>query len=224
MSNSIYIITNTVTDKVYIGQTSRSFEIRKSEHIRYYETLDYHIYRAMRKYGIDKFSIDPICSVPNVDNLNELEIQFIKEYDSFHNGYNMTLGGNEEKMSQTIRDKISKSKTGTKRSKHSCLKQSKTITGVKRPDLMGNNIKRSGCLNYQFKGYYHTPFGKLTSANDIINLTHLLSCGSIKRWCKNSDKIIYSRSITGSQYLQSLDESPLGKTFKEIGFWFDPLH
>ena len=51
MSNSIYIIRNTITDKVYIGQTIRSLECRWNRHKRDSKTYNTHLYKAMRKYG-----------------------------------------------------------------------------------------------------------------------------------------------------------------------------
>ena len=195
MSNSIYIITNTITDKVYIGQTSRNFEIRKSEHFKHHQLVDTHIYRAMRKYGADKFTITSLCSVPNIDDLDSLEKFFIREYDSFHNGYNMTSGG-----------------IGTRNYHHK--NSTRKIIGD----------KKLGKLNYLFKGYYHTPFGVLESVSEIYKHTGLINQASIHNWClKYSDRLISNNSICQSKYLKSLDEPPLGKTFKELGFWFEPI-
>lgn len=54
---------------------------------------NYHLYRSMRKYGIDnfEFSILEECAI---SELNEREKFWIQYYDSFFNGYNTTLGGN----------------------------------------------------------------------------------------------------------------------------------
>lgn len=58
-------------------------------HIEY---LDYHLYRAMRYYGIDNFYIVQLEEVED-NELNDREKYWIDKYDSFQNGYNMTLGG-----------------------------------------------------------------------------------------------------------------------------------
>lgn len=86
------------------------------------------------------------------------------------------------------------------------------------------SISRVGKLNPRFKGYYHTPFGIFESRRlSIKNITHM--SGEIAtRWCKNPDKIISSNSLSQSKYLKSLKESPLGKTFNELGFWFEPIY
>ena len=51
----IYKITNTVNDKVYIGQTIQQLKRRWNQHCCYSKFSDVHLYRAMRAYGIDKF-------------------------------------------------------------------------------------------------------------------------------------------------------------------------
>ena len=48
------------------------------------------LYRAMKKYGIDAFHISLI---EETDFPNEREIYWIQQYNSYHNGYNATIGG-----------------------------------------------------------------------------------------------------------------------------------
>ena len=90
----IYKITNTTNDKCYIGQ-SRDIEARWTKHLSIYKhnsTPECELYRAFKKYGIKQFTFEVIeeCSI---EELNEREIYWIAHYDSFYNGYNMTLGG-----------------------------------------------------------------------------------------------------------------------------------
>lgn len=93
----IYKIINNINKKVYIGQTKRTIEIRWKQHLREYKDKDYALYKAMRKYGIENFTIEVIenCSE---EELNEKEEFYIRKYNSHinfekSNGYNMTLGG-----------------------------------------------------------------------------------------------------------------------------------
>ncbi len=88
----IYIIKNKINNKVYIGQTRKTIEARWKKHCQDMFRLDYLLYRAMRKYGVENFYIEEIeqCSP---EQLNEREIYWIAYYNSFHNGYNSTLGG-----------------------------------------------------------------------------------------------------------------------------------
>ena len=69
-------------------------------------------------------------------------------------------------------------------------------------------------------GIYLTPIGSYNSSIEVGKLL-CVSHDTIVRWCKNSDNIIIKMNVSKSKYLQSLKESPLGKTFKEIGFNFE---
>ena len=90
----IYKITNNINNKVYIGKTEQiNPEERWREHLREAgrEGRKHRaIYAAMRKYGIENFSFEVLeeTQLPN-----EREQDYIQEYDSYHNGYNETLGG-----------------------------------------------------------------------------------------------------------------------------------
>ena len=56
--------------------------------------VDYKIYRAMRKYNTTKDDFEIIESnIDSQDLANEREIYWIAFYDSYHNGYNSTPGG-----------------------------------------------------------------------------------------------------------------------------------
>lgn len=91
----IYKITNDINDKVYIGQTKRSIEKRWEEHKRYSLQADSKtkFYQAIKTIGIEHFHIEKIEEIFGVEERNIREIYWIKFYDSFHNGYNSTLGG-----------------------------------------------------------------------------------------------------------------------------------
>ena len=80
--------------KVYIGQTN-DFTARRNQHLSDAKmNVDYKIYRAMRKYNTTKDDFEIIESNINSQDLaNEREIYWIAFYDSYHNGYNSTPGG-----------------------------------------------------------------------------------------------------------------------------------
>ena len=98
MIGFIYKYENKINHKVYIGQTTDLVN-RKSSH-RYKSTFEKtKFYNAIRKYGWDNFDFDILAQVEEETleqvcaTLDELEIKFISEYDSFNNGYNSTAGG-----------------------------------------------------------------------------------------------------------------------------------
>ena len=96
MTGKIYIIKNTQNKKVYIGKTFNTIHCRFKEHLREsrkVKTENRKLYRAIRKYGEDNFYIELIEENIKEELVNEKEIFYIKEYDSFNSGYNTTLGG-----------------------------------------------------------------------------------------------------------------------------------
>ncbi len=93
----IYLIFNDVNDKVYVGQTIQSLNKRFNGHCCYSKTdrsVNMYIKRAIHKYGRDKFHIKLIEECP-VEELSKREKYWINYYDSYNNGYNLTLGGQD---------------------------------------------------------------------------------------------------------------------------------
>ena len=115
--------------KIYIGQTSRDFNLRKREHksdsnnknnIRYNSPF----YRAIRKYGWNNLIWEIIDYAHSLDELNFKEINWIQYYKSYlhlkeSNGYNVSLGGNSNlgyKAKESTKNKIRESGLGEKNS------------------------------------------------------------------------------------------------------------
>lgn len=101
--NCIYIIKNTVNNKVYIGQTSRELEVRWNEHkkcgnIGYKLTSKF--YRDMYEIGVDNFYIE-VLETCNINELDSKEQYYINKYNSFYNGYNSTRGGKQNHNKDT---------------------------------------------------------------------------------------------------------------------------
>lgn len=90
----IYKIINNINNKVYIGKTSRTIEIRWDEHRKNFYKLQDNtaIHRAMFKYGPEAFNIEKI-EYCNDEIIDEREKYWIEYYNSYKNGYNLTLGG-----------------------------------------------------------------------------------------------------------------------------------
>ena len=91
----IYKITNTINNKVYIGQTVKTVQKRFTQHKNnsnkpYFSQII--LYKAFNKYGIENFICEEIEEVDN-SLLDERERYWIEYYDSYFNGYNSILGG-----------------------------------------------------------------------------------------------------------------------------------
>jgi group I intron endonuclease len=90
---SIYRAKNITNGKCYIGFDS-NWPYRKSRHKISSQASNLKFHNAIKKYGWDKFEWAVIYqSIDGEHCLDIMEPFFIKEYDSFNNGYNMTEGG-----------------------------------------------------------------------------------------------------------------------------------
>lgn len=88
----IYLITNKINGKQYVGQTARDIWTRFEEHCKPSHAQSSAIGRAIQKYGYLNFSLEEIESVP-LDQLDEREIYWIKHYNTLEKGYNQCSGG-----------------------------------------------------------------------------------------------------------------------------------
>jgi|10_taG_2_1085330.scaffolds.fasta_scaffold120897_2 group I intron endonuclease len=90
----VYKVTNLNNKKVYIGKTIQPLTRRKSDHIKSANNgSETNFHRAIRKYGVDSFKWELIRKYSTLEEMNNAEIKYISEYDTFKNGYNMTEGG-----------------------------------------------------------------------------------------------------------------------------------
>lgn len=93
----IYLISNTVTGRVYVG-SSRNISRRFGEH-RTRLTRGVHINSKLQaswnKHGNAAFEFSIIASALDVDHIEELEQHFIDSFDAVSNGYNLSpVAGN----------------------------------------------------------------------------------------------------------------------------------
>jgi len=94
MKHCVYLLTNTVTGKVYVGKAN-DLETRWDKHLR--NAASGHataLYRAIRKHGKDAFTREVLEYVGVEDIAFEREVFWIAKLGSFgRHGYNMTAGG-----------------------------------------------------------------------------------------------------------------------------------
>ena len=93
---TVYLCTNTITGKHYVGITSQPIENRKRvhKHCALTKNSPNHFYRSIRKHGWDNFVWMTLeTGIIEYSVLLEKEIDYISKYNSFENGYNMTTGG-----------------------------------------------------------------------------------------------------------------------------------
>ena len=99
MEYLIYLVTNKINCKRYIGQTQQGrLDKRIFEHLIESKTAGTTVifHNAIRKYGIENFDIEVIEDhIPEeeIDEKEKFYIQFYHTYYKEGKGYNMTLGG-----------------------------------------------------------------------------------------------------------------------------------
>ena len=204
----IYKITNTINDKIYIGQTNYSIKKRWKDHVVAARNLSrkYPLYLAMYKYGVENFTIEVIEECDN-SILNEREIYWIKYYNSYKHGYNATIGGlgkptyilddikrlwDEGKLQSEISQILNIHPTTVNKAiKDLGITHEEVISRVEHKeveqyDLEGNFIKR----------YY--------SANEAAKAVNLKNGGSITQACKGNNY-----SAKGYLWKYAFDETPI---------------
>jgi len=149
----IYMVSSP-SGKVYIGQTVKTLEKRKVRHIIGANNSKYPEYNtkfsvAIRKYG-DNLVWTIIFNNVEYNQLSKLEIENIKKYNSFYNGYNSTLGGDGflgRKHSNKTKIKMSQARIKFYLSEHNRNKMAeshvgfvgkKTFNPIKRKNIQGD--------------------------------------------------------------------------------------
>ena len=191
--NTIYKATNKIIGKSYIGFDS-SWPNRKRKHkINAFAGREGKFYDAIRKYGWNNFTWSIIYQSKDKEHcLNVMEPQFIKEYNTFNHGYNMTEGG--EGCFGTVTDKVWIN-NGTN---HKRLHKDEPIPegwtfgriGLKRSVFMDEETKR-------IIGHKNKKHGVIAKLNQTIltcpHCSKSANYGSIKRWhLDNCKQKIYS--------------------------------
>lgn len=95
----IYKITNKITNECYIGQTRKDNPLsRWKQHLQSSKKGKVKLYVAMREYGVENFDFELLESkeFKYKEELDVLEANYIKQYDSYTNGYNSDEGNNTD--------------------------------------------------------------------------------------------------------------------------------
>ena len=178
MTIGIYMITNKINNKKYIGQ---SVNIKARKHYHFTRHCNKMIIsNAIFKHGKENFDFQ-ILEECEESHLDELEVKYIKEYEthiSLGKGYNVDLGGKGcGKMSNETKQKLRELNLGErnafygkKHTEESLEKMREKQSGKKISEETKQKIKESttGDKNH-FYGKTHT--------NEVKNLISKLSSG-----------------------------------------------
>lgn len=174
----IYKITNTITGESYIGQSVK-IEQRIKKHKQVSQTPSDHsyenpLYRAMRKYGQQNFIFEVIEQC-NVSELNDRERYWIKFYDTFYHGYNLTLGGDGR---------------GTRQKKESIIG---VINDLENSSLLQREIAEKWHISEEMVQGINT--GRYWKDDRDYPIRKINSVEKTKNYCINCGKLIYKNSV-----------------------------
>lgn len=146
----VYLITNVVNGKKYVGQTKRPLAIRWTQHKADSKRgRNTPLYNAIRKYGVEAFTIEVLTLCDNRDMMDSAEKSYIRLYRTKDRnfGYNLTDGGEGQPgVSPSIqtRAKMRAYKLGRKASPETRA-------------LISAIAKADGCIPPSRKGIPHSP-------------------------------------------------------------------
>jgi group I intron endonuclease len=124
----VYLITNVIDGKRYVGQTTTSLKTRWWYHQRLKSCR--YLHSAIKKHGAENFTIEVICEPPTIELMNELEAEYIRRYHTqVPNGYNLTEGGRVPRHNVVTREKMRLSHLGLKESEETKHKKSVALLG-----------------------------------------------------------------------------------------------
>lgn len=130
----IYYIKNIINNKYYIGQSVDIYTRWRHERNALNSksnAWNIHLQRAWKKYGEDNFEFF-IVEECNKDELNIRETYWIKYYNSFYDGYNMTYGGDGGTVGYKHTEEAKKKMSETKKN---------TISPMKNPDVVLKTVE-----------------------------------------------------------------------------------
>lgn len=92
----IYVITNRINGKTYVGYDTGPVEKMRRWHLHCALKKPKHeskLFNAMLKYGIEQFFVEVVARASTNEELKQLEKDWIKKLNSIQNGYNIRSGG-----------------------------------------------------------------------------------------------------------------------------------
>ncbi len=129
----IYIVTNTVTSKQYVGLT-KNLKVRWNQHRRMNGTAKY-LHASIKKYGIEAFVFTHFADAFDLESAQTIERLLISEHNTkIPHGYNLTDGGEGIigfVFSEESKQKMRNSAKGQTRSKESNEKRRIAMLGNK---------------------------------------------------------------------------------------------
>lgn len=154
----VYIHTNKINNKKYVGMTRMSLKERWKKGTNYFHNED--LTNDVRKYGQENFDHEVYASGLTREEASELEKELIKKFDTTNPeyGYNLDSGGLNPKHAESTKKKMREKRLGYKQSEETKEKLRIASTGNK------------NCL-----GRKQTEEAKRKNREAHLNKTHVCS-------------------------------------------------
>jgi group I intron endonuclease len=174
------IYRHTLNNKQYIGYSSQTLDDRLEDHPK--ESLngsERHFHRAIRKYGVSDLVSEILDTARTKTEAISKERFYIMKFDTFKNGYNMTLGGDggntkekysEEQMSEWKKT-FSERMTGMN-------------NGNARPDVTIDALIDT-IIQFVVINDYHEKYVLQSEILRVLKNTHNISIETVRRRAKN---------------------------------------
>jgi group I intron endonuclease len=111
MNSGVYLITNTLNGKQYVGQSTgikRRFTRHKRAARTKHKRESFYLHNAIAKYGVENFTFEVLLYADDAEFVNLMEQRIIAGYNTLSPfGYNLDTGGGvSKKLSAATRKKL----------------------------------------------------------------------------------------------------------------------
>lgn len=165
----VYMIKNTINNKVYIGQTYKRFEDRYGTngiHSVLTISKNEHLKNSIRKYGTECWEISILEETDSREELNIYEDLYILQYNSTDKkyGYNKKTGGDTWKFTEETKEKMRQINIEMRGKRVICLNNLKVYESIStaarelgnvNPDNIRNACKGRSVTAYGLKWEYY---------------------------------------------------------------------
>ena len=215
----IYCIENNITHKKYVGLT-KDMKSRWRAHRQKLKDGTHpnaKLLNAWRKYGETAFSFYVLEEVPK-EQLQSAEIKWIKKLDTFHNGYNLTAGGdgqNERYLTAEERAHLSEINMGERNPnyglKRSAETRQKMSLAMKKPRGPMSDAHKQA-ISKGNKGKRHPWFNKpvlwVETGQTFLNISEAASAtgysiSGISKVCRGLRGAIYHQHFSFLEELKN---------------------
>lgn len=199
----IYLITNLINGKQYVGQTTKGYLKRWRDHCTYANRINIDrqshqlIDKVIDKYGISNFKIELLETV-SIEQKDETEQFYIQKYDTYNNGYNLTIGGDFNPM---FDEKVKQHHKEIMQSTEMRNKMSKSVRNAYTDDLrkwFSNDSKQKWqnatydqrkLMTKAFINYNNSRKQKIAMLDNNDNILQVFdSCSAACRYCNKPIK------------------------------------